>query len=88
MANQDFMVTSPHTKEECLNSLDEIAANGGDALAKWEWGCMSGDHTGYATISASSVSEALKTVPEKVRSKARAVQVTKMTPEQVASFHR
>ena len=47
---EKFHVGSPHTQEECLRALDELLAKGSDVLASYEWGCMAGDHTGYATV--------------------------------------
>jgi hypothetical protein len=82
-----YLITSPHTAEECLSALDEIAASGKKALDNWQWGCMAGDHTGYEMLQASSEAEALKTVPENLRAKAKATKLNKFTAEQVASLH-
>ena len=41
-----YLIESPHTKEECLQALDDVLARGPEFLARFEWGCMSGDHTG------------------------------------------
>jgi hypothetical protein len=82
-------VISPHTQEQCLATLDAVNAmpKGKDELAKWEWGCMGGDHTGYLMVSAGSAEEALKHVPEAERGDARAIALNKFTPEQIKSFH-
>lgn len=82
-----YLVISPHTMEECLASLDAIVAGGSDELAKYDWGCMVGDHTGYAIVEATDDTEALKIVPAMIQAKARAVKLTKFTAEQVAMFH-
>lgn len=82
-----YMVTSPHTKEECMQAIDGVAAQGAENLANWHWGCMSGDHTGYAIIHAASQEEALKQVPENIRAKAKAVKVDQFTLEQIKSMH-
>jgi hypothetical protein len=86
-ATSRYLVISPHTKEECLTALDGAAALGKEALARWEWGCMSGDHTGYEFVEVSGDAEALKTVPEPVRAKARAVKLSQFTAEQITAFH-
>ena len=83
----EFMVISPHTKDECLSMLDSIAEKGNDTLGKWEFSCMAGDHTGYELIKADSSSDALREVPDLVRSKARAVEVKSFTKEQIKSLH-
>lgn len=83
-----YLIQSPHTKEECLRALDEILANGPDALAKYEWGCMAGDHTGYAIIEAKSDGEAAGHVPAFLRGKAHVVKLNRFTPEQIREFHK
>ena len=82
-----YLIESPHTTEECLSALDEILVRGPGALAKYDFGCMSGDHTGYVIVEAGSESEARENVPSFLRGKARIVKVDKFTPEQIKSFH-
>jgi len=83
-----YLVESPHTPEECLRALDEILAKGPGVLADYEWGCMAGDHTGYAIVGARSASEVKDNIPSFLRGKARVVQLNKFTPEQIREFHR
>ena len=78
-----FIVESPHTEEECLGAMDEMLAMGPDVLDQYHFGCMSGEHTGWAMVDAESESEALEIVPGSIRGKARAVKVEKFTPEQI-----
>jgi hypothetical protein len=82
-----YLIESPHTTEECLPALDELLARGPGVLAKYDFGCMSGDHTGYVIVEAGGESEARETVPPFLRGKARIVKVDKFTPEQIKSFH-
>lgn len=82
-----YFIESKHTPEECLRALDEILAKGSDHLARVEWGCMAGDHTGYSIVEARSEADALEGVPAFLRGKARAVKLNKFTPEQIRSFH-
>lgn len=84
-----YLVIAPHTPETCLATLDAVKAeaHGSAELAKWEWGCMSGDHTGYLIVTAASPDDALKHVPEMERAQARAVALNKFTPEQIKVFH-
>jgi hypothetical protein len=82
-----YLIESPHTNEECLRALDEILLRGPGALAKYDFGCMSGDHTGYVIVESGSESEARENVPSFLRGKARIVKVDKITPEQIKSFH-
>ena len=83
----EYMIIAPHTPEECLKVLDEQLAMGPQSLAKWEWGCMAGDHTGYAIVEAASDSAAAKMVPAEVQAKAKIVKLNKFTAEQIKSFH-
>ena len=85
---EKFHVESPHTQEECLRALDELLAKGSDVLARYEWGCMAGDHTGYATLEAGSEEEIRKTIPSFLAGKARVVKLNKFTPEQIRDFHK
>jgi len=82
-----YLLETPHTKEECLRELDEVLAEGKDVLNKFYWGCGTGDHTGYAIVDAENESEVKRLVPGFLRSKARIVELSKFTPEQIRSFH-
>jgi hypothetical protein len=83
-----YFVASPHTQQECLRALDEILAKGPELLAKYEWGCMAGDHTGYAIVESRSEAEAKGTIPAFLGGKARVIKLNKFTPEQIRDFHR
>lgn len=82
-----YLIESPHTEEECLQALDETLAKGSDLLAKFDWGCMASEHTGWAVVEAGSESAARNMLPAFVRSKARVVKVTKFTAEQIKKAH-
>jgi hypothetical protein len=82
-----YLVVARHTPEQCLQNLDAVMSKSKEELARWEWGCNSGDHTGYYRTSASSEAEALRYVTENLRSQARAVKLEKFTPEQIMSYH-
>ncbi|MBI5886749.1 MAG: hypothetical protein HZB85_09260 [Deltaproteobacteria bacterium] len=83
-----YLILSPHTKEDCLKALDEVLAKGASVLNKFEWGCMAGDHTGYAIVDAENEVKARDIIPASLRAKARVVQLGKFTPEQIRSFHK
>ena len=82
-----YLIVSPHTKAECLAALDALAAKGEATLAQYDFGCMSGDHTCYLKTQAASEQEALASVPEALRAKAKAVKLTKFTVAQVKAMH-
>ena len=82
-----FLIISPHTADQCLATLDAVSATGKGALAKWDWGCMSGDHTGYMITHAADETAALKMVPESIRAQAKAIKLNKFTAEQLKGMH-
>ena len=83
-----YYVESIHTKEECLRALDEILAKGSDVLDKYEWGCMAGDHTGYAIVEADSEVEVKRIIPSFLAGKSRIVKLNRFTVDQIRDFHR
>jgi len=82
-----YLVMSPHTDKQCLATLDEVGAEGAGTLAKWDWGCKSGDHTGYLRVHAASAKEALMNVPADLRAQAKAVAIGKFTEADLKSMH-
>ncbi|HEY3354568.1 MAG TPA: hypothetical protein VGQ83_15055 [Polyangia bacterium] len=82
-----FLIESPHTKEECLQALDEITARDPKLLDRYEFGCMAGDHRGWAIIDAPNENQARQAVPEFLRKKSSVVPLNKFTADQVRSFH-
>jgi hypothetical protein len=80
-----YIVIAPHTEAGCLDALDHVAQ--AKKLDRFEFGCAHGDHTGYTRVNAASPEEALAIVPEQERGAARAVQLDKFTPEQLAAIH-
>lgn len=83
----EYLIESPHTKEECLKALDEVLSSGPERLQKFEWGCTSGDHRGWATVSAENATDARKYIPSFIRDRASVTKVERFTPEQIRSYH-
>lgn len=82
-----YMIESPHKPEECLKALDEGLVMGPDVLGKFDYGCKAGDHTAYAIVDAKTKDDALRLVPSFLRSSAKVVEVGKITPDMIRSFH-
>ncbi len=80
-----YLIQTPHTAEDCLRAVEHVLAAG--YLTHFHWGCKSGDHTGYAILEAGSKEEALMVVPTLGRPKARLVELTQFTPEQIKGMH-
>jgi hypothetical protein len=83
-----YLIESPHTKEECLRALDELVDKKKGLVEEYEFGCMSGNHTGYLIVDASSESEVREKIPGFLMNKAKIVKLDKFTEDQVRDFHR
>jgi hypothetical protein len=83
-----YMVIVSHTPEQCLTQLDEISAKGADLLNKFEWGCKSGDHTGYALIESESESAVKNMLPIDAHKNMKIVKVDRFTQEDLAAIHK
>ena len=83
-----YLIQTPHKAADCLRALDEELAIGPDVLGKFDYGCMAGDHTGYAIIDANTREDAVKIVPTFLQKKVRVVEVAKFTPDMIRSFHK
>jgi hypothetical protein len=82
-----YMIETPHTKEECLQALDEQLAKGPETLKTTFYGCKAGDHTGYALVDVRNEKEARELVPSFLIGKARIFEVDTFTPEMIKAFH-
>ncbi len=80
-----FLVVSPHAAEECKDAIMQVLAIG--YITHFDWGCLDGDHTGWATVEASSPQEALMAVPTAQRRNARVIRITKFSPEEIERMH-
>ena len=80
-----YLVIVPHTVEQCMSAMEQTAAKGN--LAKWDFGCESGDHAGYLITTAKSSEEALAMVPEDLRAGAKAIKVKHYTPADLKKMH-
>jgi hypothetical protein len=81
-----FIVIARHTPEECLKTLDDVSGKSSKLLATFDWGCMVGDHTGYATIEAKDEAAVKAMLPADMRD-VKIVKLNKFTPQQIKSFH-
>jgi hypothetical protein len=83
-----YVIETPHTEAECLRALDEEAAKGPEILKKFNYGCMAGDHTGYALVDVKDEAEARRLVPAFLLDKARIVKVDVFSPDAIRAFHK
>jgi len=80
-----YLVESQHAPEDCRHVVDQFIIHG--HINNFDWGCVAGVHTAWAMIEAEDESQALLTVPVRLRSKARAVRLNKFTPQTVEEQH-
>jgi hypothetical protein len=84
---KSYVIESRHTEAECLNALDRIVAENPQLLDKCYMACMSGNHTGWATVEAEDETKARNMLPSNLRGSAKITEVSRFTPEQIRSFH-
>ena len=81
-----YLIAVPHAPDECLRALEAVLARGPEELARYDWSCGDGDHTGYAVVQAGSRDAVAATIPAFLLPTARIVEVCTYTPEQVRTF--
>ncbi len=82
-----FLIEAPHTKEDCLDALDSVAALSKELFGRFDWGCGNNVHTGWAIVEAQDATTATMMLPTNIRNQVRAVEVTRFTAEQIQAFH-
>jgi hypothetical protein len=80
-----YLVESTHMASDCRHVIEQFIFHG--HVMNFDWGCYDGVHTGWAILESENESQALMTVPPHLRSKARAIQLTKFTPEKFQQVH-
>ncbi len=74
-----FLLMSPHEPDEHLRALEETLGQGPQFQEAFRWGCVVGDHVGYAFVRAGSAGEAINDyVPAFLRARASAHRVEKV----------
>ncbi len=81
-----YLVKSIHTEEECHHVLEQFVFYG--YIMNFDWGCQAGVHSCWAIVETEDEHQALLTVPAFIRAKARAIRLTKMTPEMLQVNHK
>ena len=80
-----FLVISPHTQEDCKKAIAEVLATG--YITHFEWGCMDGEHTGWAILEAENAKQAQMAVPPAQRHSASIIRLTKFSPAEIEKMH-
>jgi len=80
-----YLVVSNHTAEDCHHTVEQFVYHG--HIMNYDWGCEDGVHKSWAIIESEDESQALLTVPPRLRSRARATRLAKFTPEKIQAAH-
>ena len=83
-----YFVQMIHNPEQCLKNLDEMKVKGDAFLSKFEFGCMSGNHTGYAFLEGTSEENIRLMLPKEAQSNAKILKVDKYTLAQIEQIHK
>jgi hypothetical protein len=83
-----YLVQVKHTPEQCLATLGDVKAKGDAFLSKFEWGCMSGDHTAYAFLEGKSEADVKMMLPKDEQAGAKIQKVDKFTSDQIEKIHK
>jgi hypothetical protein len=83
-----YFVQATHTPETCLNTLTSMKAKGDAMLSKFEFGCMSGDHTAYAFLEGTSEADVKQSLPKDVQANVKIKKVDKFTGDQIEQIHK
>jgi hypothetical protein len=80
-----FLIEVPHEaeREACLIAIRLLLATGSHYLTRADFGCYDGEHTGWITVEAENKQEARSMLPPLFRPKAKIVELTKFTLEEV-----
>lgn len=82
-----YFVETAHTPAECLNALDDITAHDVKLLDSCQFGCNSGNHTGFAFLDGANEQEVKARLPQSLRQKARVVPVERISVDQIRAYH-
>ncbi len=80
-----YLVETKHAAEDCHHVVEQFIYHG--FVMNFEWGCDDGVHTGWAMLESENEAEALLAVPAALRSKARAIRLSKYTPQKLEEAH-
>jgi hypothetical protein len=80
-----FLIKISHHQQDCRELIQLLRTQG--HLRQFDWGCLSGVHSGWAVIEADNVAEARLAVPPALRGQAHVVKVTKLDAAMFGQVH-
>ena len=84
---QSYLIKFSHTPETCMAALDKISADSPEILNNIDWGCKSGDHTGYMIVNSKNEVDALQMIPASLRMEAKVEQLNKFSTADIKALH-
>jgi hypothetical protein len=82
-----YLLTCPHTPEDCVPDIDSILGHSKELLARFDWGCKDGEHIGWVVVEAANETTARMMLPVAIRNKASLRLVNKFTPQDIEQMH-
>ena len=83
-----YLVSLKHEAEDCIRLIEDWEKDHRALLAKTEWGCAAGTHSGWVVVEATSEHAAIEQVPASNRTGAKAVMVEVVsTPDHLKKIH-
>jgi hypothetical protein len=82
-----YLLTCPHTPEDCVPDIDSILGHSKELLARFDWGCKDGEHVGWVVVEAGNEATARMMLPVAIRNKASVRAVNKFTPQDIEQMH-
>jgi hypothetical protein len=82
-----YLLTCPHTPEDCVPDIDSILGHSKELLARFDWGCKDGEHVGWVVVEAGNEATARMMLPVSIRNKASVRSVNKFTPQDIEQLH-
>lgn len=83
-----YFVQTTHTPDQCVQNLSAFKDKGSAFLDKFEFGCMSGDHTAYAFLEGTSEADVKAMLPKDAQATAKVQKVDKFTADQIEKIHK
>ncbi len=82
-----YLIITHHDPDKCLLTMDKLQAADSTWLEHSWFGCISGDHTVYTVVDATSEEDALQKVPAMYRDHCKLVKVSKISEGLLEEMH-
>jgi hypothetical protein len=85
LAMARFLIEVPHedNKIACARAVQVFLQTGSHFLANADWGCLDGEHKAWIILEGDSKKDALSVLPLEVRPKAKIIELTKFSMDDV-----